>query len=127
MTSLRELFANIGFREHADAIWELPVAPHVKNANGGIQGGLIATLVDIAAGSLAVEHQPPGTSVVTSDLSLRYLRPITEGTARAVARIVHSGRRSVVVHVDIFGIPANELAAIATVNFATVQASQRQG
>ncbi|WP_166903901.1 hotdog domain-containing protein [Mycobacterium sp. DL440] len=28
---------------------------------------------------------PPGHSVVTSDLNLRYLRPVTSGAARAVA------------------------------------------
>ena len=41
---LRELFAHIGFREQrggdGDAIWELPVTSHVKNASGGIKADL---------------------------------------------------------------------------------------
>lgn len=32
---------------------ELPVAPHVINTNGGLQGGLLATLVDTATVSFA--------------------------------------------------------------------------
>ncbi|MET7772623.1 PaaI family thioesterase [Nocardia sp. NPDC005366] len=101
-------------------VWELPVAPHVVNTSGGLQSGLIATLADIAAGTLALENRPPHTGVVTSDLSVRYFRPIAGGTARAVSKVVHAGRRSVVVQVEVMGMPDNQLAALATVNFATV-------
>jgi hypothetical protein len=49
--SIHELFAHIGFRDYrnadGDLVVELPVAPHVMNTNGGLQGGLLATLVDI--------------------------------------------------------------------------------
>jgi uncharacterized protein (TIGR00369 family) len=128
--SIHELFQSIGFRDyhndHGDVVVELPVAPHVVNTNGGLQGGLLATLVDIAAGKLAIEAIPPDVSVVTSDLSVRYLRPIKTGAARAVARIVYFGKRSLVMQVDIFGLPDEELAAIATVSFATIRRSQRE-
>lgn len=63
---------------------------------------------------------PPGHSVVTSDLNLRYLRPVTEGAARATARVVHDGKRSMVVHVEISTSPGDELAVIATVCFAKI-------
>jgi uncharacterized protein (TIGR00369 family) len=123
--SIFELFQTIGFRDYRNAdgelVVELPVAPHVLNTNGGLQGGLLATLVDIAAGKLALEVISPETSVVTSDLSVRYLRPIKTGAARATARIVYSGKRSLVMQVDIVGLPDEELTAIATVSFATVR------
>ncbi|WP_109530738.1 MULTISPECIES: PaaI family thioesterase [Nocardia] len=132
MTSIQEisgLFDHIGYRKERDAdgslVWELPVAPHVVNTAGGLQGGLIATLADIAAGTLALETRPPNAGVVTSDLSVRYFRPITGGAARAVSRIVHAGKRSVVVQVEVIEIPGNELAALATVNFATVEFANR--
>jgi uncharacterized protein (TIGR00369 family) len=122
--SIHELFAHIGFRDYrnadGDLVVELPVAPHVVNTNGGLQGGLLATLVDIAAGRLALEHIPSDVSVVTSDLSVRYLRPIKAGAARATARIAYSGKRSMVMQVDIVGLGDEELCAIATVSFATV-------
>lgn len=125
-----ELFELIGYRDAPasddEAVVELPVAPHVVNTNGGLQGGLLATLVDTAAGKLAMRHLPPGHSVVTSDLNLRYLRAITEGGARAVARIVHSGKRSMVIQVDIFSVPDNELAVIATVSFAKIRRANSQ-
>ena len=121
-----ELFQLIGYRDAAgaddEAVVELPVAPHVINTNGGLQGGLLATLVDTAAGKLAMRRLPPGHSVVTSDLSLRYLRPVTDGAARAVARIVHDGKRSMVVQVEIRAMPDDDLAVIATVSFAIIRA-----
>jgi uncharacterized protein (TIGR00369 family) len=96
----------------------------VINTNGGLQGGLLATLVDTAAGKLAMRRLPPGHSVVTSDLNLRYLRPVTAGAARAVARIVHAGKRSMVIQVDIFTVPDNDLAVVATVSFAKIQVKE---
>ncbi|CQD12566.1 hypothetical protein ACT17_26755 [Mycolicibacterium conceptionense] len=129
MTSnIFELFELIGYRDAPgsadEAVVELPVAPHVVNTNGGLQGGLLATLVDTAAGKLAMRQLPSGHSVVTSDLNLRYLRPVTDGSARAIARIVHTGKRSMVIQVDIFTVPDNDLAVIASVSFAKIQAKE---
>jgi uncharacterized protein (TIGR00369 family) len=128
--SIFELFATIGFHDYrnadGDLVVELPVAPHVKNTNGGLQGGLLATLVDVAAGMLAMEVVGPDVSVVTSDLSVRYLRPVTVGSARAIARVLYSGKRSLIMQVDIASLPDEQLAAIATVNFATIRRNQRK-
>ena len=50
------------------------------------------------------------------------LRPIKvrNGPARAVARILRTGKRSVVIQVDIYRGDDDELGATATVNFAAV-------
>ncbi|MGH3553740.1 MAG: hotdog fold thioesterase, partial [Mycobacterium sp.] len=40
--------------------------------------------------------------------------------ARAVARVLRAGRRSIVAQVDVFRSGGDELAATATVNFAVV-------
>lgn len=129
--SINELFTHIGFRDHrnadGDLVVELPVAPHVVNTNGGLQGGLLATLVDIAAGRLAIADMPPDVSVVTSDLSIRYLRPITTGGARATARIAYSGKRSMVMQVDIVGLPDERLCAIATVSLTKIHRGTAHG
>ncbi|MFI7670365.1 PaaI family thioesterase [Nocardia sp. NPDC049526] len=123
MQAISGLLDHIGFRRTGGAddspVWELPVAPHVVNTSGGLQGGLIATLADIAAGTAALATRPTG-GVVTSDLSVRYFRAITDGAARAVTKIVHAGKRSIVVQVEVRSMPGDELAALATANFATV-------
>jgi uncharacterized protein (TIGR00369 family) len=100
---------------------ELPVSPQVVNTSGALQGGLIATLADVAGGQLGQHHLPTGAGMTTADLFVRYLRPITEGSARAVARVLRAGRRSIVTQVDVFRSGDDELAATATVNFAVVK------
>lgn len=122
--SLRELFDQIGLREvpspDGSLAMEMPVNERVVNTAGGLQGGLIATMADVTAGALAARSTPFGNGIATTDLFIRYLRPITVGPARAVARILRTGRRSVVVQVDIFRGNDDELGATATVNFAAI-------
>lgn len=122
--SLRELFDQLGLRE-ADSeegtlAMEMPVDERVTNTAGGLQGGLIATMADVTAGQLASRSTPFGMAIATTDLFIRYLRPIKIGPARAVARILRTGKRSVVVQVDVYRVDDGELAATSTVNFAAV-------
>jgi uncharacterized protein (TIGR00369 family) len=122
--SLRELFDQIGLREvpstNGSVIMEMPVDERVVNTAGGLQGGLIATMADVTAGQLASRSTPFGNGIATTDLFIRYLRPIKTGPARAVARILRTGKRSVVVQVDIFRGNDGEMSATATVNFAAM-------
>lgn len=122
--SLRELFEQLGLRVVDSAegtlAMEMPVDERTTNTAGGLQGGLIATMADVAAGQLASVATPFGFGIATTDLFIRYLRPIKIGPARAVAKILRTGKRSVVVQVDIFRVDDGELAATATVNFAAV-------
>lgn len=122
-STLGELFDQIGLREaanHGEYAMELPVSPQVVNTSGAVQGGLIATLADVVGGQLGLNYLPTNTGLTTADLFVRYLRPITEGSARAVARVLRAGRRAVITQVDVFRSDDDELAATATVNFAIV-------
>ena len=104
--SLAELFAQIGMRpgtHDGEFAMTMPVSPQVVNTSGALQGGLIATLVDVAGGQFGLEHLQPGTTMTTADLFVRYLRPIRQGSARAVPRMLRSGRRAMVMQVDIYG------------------------
>lgn len=122
--SLRELFEQLGLRtvESGDGtlVMEMPVDDRTTNTAGGLQGGLIATMADVAAGQLASIATPFGFGIATTDLFVRYLRPIKVGPARAVAKILRTSRRSVVVQVDIYRGEDGELAATSTINFAAV-------
>jgi uncharacterized protein (TIGR00369 family) len=122
--SLRELFEQLGLREvpasDGSVVMEMPVDEQVTNTAGGLQGGLIATMADVTAGQLASRSTPFGNGIATTDLFIRYLRPIKVGPARAVARILRTGKRSVVVQVDIYRGNDDQIGATATVNFAAV-------
>lgn len=126
--TLAELFAQIGLRQASfqdervggQFAMTMPVSPQVVNTSGALQGGLIATLADVAGGQLGLEYLQPGTAMTTADLAIRYLRPIRQGSAVAVPKVLRAGRRSLVMQIDIFGDSETDLAATATVNFAIV-------
>jgi len=123
--TLGELFGQIGMRPGArngEFAMTMPVSPQVVNTSGALQGGLIATLIDVAGGQFGLEYLQPGTTMTTSDLFVRYLRPVRQGSAFAVPRMLRSGRRAMVMQVDVYGDGDGdeELLATATVNFAVI-------
>jgi len=106
--------------EGAELAIEMPVTPRLANSRGGLQGGLIATLIDIVAGRLAMGGADAGHSSATSDMSIHFLAPIVEGPARAEGRVLRRGRRSVVVHVDVRDLATDRLAAVSTISFTVL-------
>lgn len=106
-----------------DLAIEMPLTPRAANSRGILQGGFIATLIDVVAGRAALAGVGPGQITTTSTLSVAYLTSVSEGPARAEARVVRQGRRSIVVQVDVRDIGRNALAAVATVTFAVIERS----
>ncbi len=101
-------------------IMEMDNRPDLVNIRGALQGGLVATLIDIAAGILAGRQVGSDQDVTTADLNIHYLAPVVEGPARAEATIVRAGKRLVVTAVDVIDVARNRLAARATLSFAVL-------
>ena len=97
---------------------EMDNRPDLVNIRGAIQGGLVATLIDIAAGRLAGDVA--GCDVTTADMNVHFLAPIVDGPARAEATVVRAGRRLIVTAVDVFDAGRDRLAARATLTFAVL-------
>jgi uncharacterized protein (TIGR00369 family) len=115
------LLQQLAFRdvevEGSDLAVELEVDDRVRNPRGALQGGLLATLVDVVAGR-AVLLGGPRDGVATADLSIHFLRGLTEGPARASATVVRRGRHTAVVTVDVVDAGSGALCAVATVAFS---------
>ena len=119
------MFNQIGMRagtRNGEFAMTIPVSPQVVNTSGALQGGLIATLVDVAGGQFGLDYLQDGTTMTTADLFIRYLRPIRQGTAYAVPRMLRAGRRAMVMQIDVLsdGDGDEALLATATVNFAVI-------
>ncbi|MDP9167014.1 MAG: PaaI family thioesterase [Actinomycetota bacterium] len=100
---------------------EMDNQPHLVNVRGALQGGLVATLIDIAAGRLAGDVAGPNQDVTTADMNVHFLAPIVDGPARAEATIVRAGRRMIVTSVDVVDVGRDRLAARATLSFAVLE------
>ena len=71
--------------------------------NGGIaHGGAVAALIDSAMAFSIIRLLGENEHTVTVDLTIHYLRPLSEGTARASARVVRAGRRVITVSAELF-------------------------
>lgn len=99
---------------------EMDNRPDLANIRGALQGGLVATLIDIAAGRLAGNVVGANQNVTTADMNVHFLAPIVSGPARAEATVVRAGRRLIVLAVDVFDAGRDRLAARATLTFAVL-------
>lgn len=116
------LFAQLPFYDVVDTddrvVVDLHNRPDLMNIRGALQGGLVATLIDVAGGRLAVKHAGDGSGAGTADMSIHFLAPIVDGPARATATLVRAGKRMIVVGVDVADVGRDRLAARATLSFA---------
>jgi uncharacterized protein (TIGR00369 family) len=119
--------AKLGLRdvdvEGCELAMEIPTRPDLANMRGALQGGLIATLIDVVGGRLAYRGVEKGASVATTDLNIHYLAPVIEGPARAQGRVLRRGRRLVVLSVDVYDVATGQLAAASTITFAVLRSS----
>jgi uncharacterized protein (TIGR00369 family) len=101
-------------------IVEMDNRPHFTNNRGALQGGLVATLIDCAAGRFAANFIRADQQVTTADMHINFLAPIMTGPAQAEATIVRAGKRLIVLAVDVTDAGAERLAARATLTFAVL-------
>src|SRR6201986_1354750 len=115
--TLAELFDHIGMRPGArngEFAMTIPVSPQVVNTSGALQGGLIATLIDVAGGQFGLDFLQDGTTMTTADMNIRYLRPIRQGPAYAVPRMLRKGRRAMVMQIDVLSNDEGDEGLVAT-------------
>jgi uncharacterized protein (TIGR00369 family) len=101
----------------ADLAIEMDIHDRVTNPRGALQGGLLATLVDVVAGRAVVDDSPRET-VATADMTIHYLRGVTVGPARATAKVIRRGRTLAVVSVEVTDAGSDSLCALGTVAFS---------
>ncbi len=103
----------------ADWAMEMAVTPQVVNGFGVLQGGLMATLIDLVAGTALLRGERVGQRGTTSELHISFLAAARVGPVRATAHILRQGKRSAVVRVDVHDLGAQDIhVATATLTFA---------
>ncbi len=103
----------------ADWAMEMDVTPQVVNSSGALQGGLLATLIDMVAGTSLLRGESAYGQSATSALEVNFLAGARVGPVRATAHILRRGGRTAVVRVDVHDLGADNLyVATATLTFS---------
>ena len=95
------------------------IRDELKQNNGVVHGGAIASLIDTATAFAIMSLLPPGERATTVDHTVNYLRPVTSGRVRAAARVARAGRRIIVATADLFD-DGGKLAATALTTYIRV-------
>lgn len=102
--------------ERGSATMRLELREELKRNGGITHGGVIASLIDTASAFAVMSQLEPGKGTTTIDLTIQYLRPLTQGQTRAHARVLRAGRRVAVVSIDVLD-DAQRLAATALTSY----------
>jgi acyl-CoA thioesterase len=98
--------------EPGHAVLTMEIKDELKRNGGIAHGGAIATLIDSAMAMAIVPLLGEGERTTTVDLTIHYLRPLSERSARASARVVRAGKRVITVSAELFDAD-EKLAATA--------------
>ncbi|MGU3432995.1 PaaI family thioesterase [Actinomycetes bacterium M1A6_2h] len=85
------------------AVFTLLPGEHHYNPIGSVHGGIIATLLDSAAGCAVQTMLPAGVGYTSLDLSVKYLRGIRAdtGVVTCTGSVVHIGRRTALAQAEL--------------------------
>jgi acyl-CoA thioesterase len=88
--------------EPGRAVLSVEVRTELKQLQGVMHGGAIASLIDTAVAFAIIGASEPQDRFTTVEMKVNYLSAIREGRVRAEARLVRDGRRIIVADCDVF-------------------------
>ncbi|WP_017727172.1 PaaI family thioesterase [Halalkalibacterium ligniniphilum] len=94
----------------------LPIQPIVNNPLNMVHGGITATLLDTAMGSMINRKLDRSLAAVTAEMKVNYLKPGVGTELRCIATVVHEGKHLHVAEAKVFD-DKEQLVAMATGTF----------
>lgn len=110
----RLLGIKLGECDRGSATLHLDVRNDLKQNLGVVHGGVIASLLDTAAAFAIITLLSAQEQATTVSLTVNYLRPLTEGKATAVGRVLRAGRRLLTVSAEVLDDRGNIAATALT-------------
>jgi len=98
---LRDLLISVEFEAKGRCIARAPIVPEVCTDQGAVRVGVMATLVDLLGGALAVKAIYPDW-IATAALSVYTRARATTGMLTASGRVIRGGHTTVAIDVAIF-------------------------
>jgi acyl-CoA thioesterase len=127
LARLREIFDRIPYARllglefvgaaRGEARFALGLREELTRNEGLMHGGAVASLMDTASAFAVMSLLEPGQRTVTIDLTIHFLRPVTQGRVEAHARVLRAGRRITTLTIEATDQTGKLLAAATTTYF----------
>ncbi len=91
----------LGDLAEGDVSIHLEVRDELKQNQGVVHGGAVASLIDTASAFAVLTQIAISERVTTADLTIHYLGPIASGRMTARANVIRAGRRLFVLSVEV--------------------------
>lgn len=79
----------------------LALEPQLRNRGQKMHGGALFSLVDIAMGLACSSSHGFDRQSVTLECKINYVRAVSDGEVTCVARVLHAGRRTLIVDAEV--------------------------
>ena len=96
----------------------LSLEPQLRNRAGKLHGGVLFSLVDISMGLACSSSHGFDQQSATIECKINYIRAVAEGEVLCIAKVIHPGRRTLVVEADV--MQGDKLVAKAQGTFAVL-------
>ena len=96
----------------------LSLVPQLRNRAGKLHGGVLCSLVDISMGLACSSAHGFDQQSATIECKINYIRAVAEGEVLCIAKVIHPGRRTLVVEADV--LQGDKLVAKAQGTFAVL-------
>lgn len=106
--------------ENGDYEIILPIQPLIENPLKMVHGGMTATLLDTAMGSLVNHSLPQDSNALTAEMNVHYLKPGIGKYLRCIASLSHHGKQLCVTEGKVYD-ENDKLIAMATGTFFIVK------
>lgn len=93
----------------------LPYSERVTQQQGGVHGGAIGALADIAGGYAGLTQAPEGMEVTSVEFKINFLAAFQGGELRATGHVVKAGRRLIVTTAEVLHFSADGKESVCAV------------
>ena len=94
--------ARVAEVEEGRVVVELEVHAGHRHEGGVVQGGIITQIADAAMGMSLLTLQEPELANTTIELKINFLRPVVDGTIRAIGRVIEMKKTLLFSEADVF-------------------------
>ncbi len=98
---LRHLGIELVEIEAGKAVMRMPMREELRQPYGVLHGGATASLIDTATAFAVISAIGRDEKATTVDLTVHYLRPVTEGICTCTATVIRAGKRLITVSAEV--------------------------